>query len=216
MSASVAIEKIITFFRKNNTEIINFKDSEYSTEELYKYLIKICGEIIANTAIDFLDRTDDDLICYLVINEKGNIMGIFIGYLDDEQLEAAYTCSTLKGAGELLGYYALLKEYSINPQIKTIFGFATGGIPALSDADSKEIYMEKNLRLVNYHKKRGARIDDSHDSGNVKFEYNVNDIIEKLTKSEGGKKKRKSRKSRRRRRRRKSRSDRRRSRRRRR
>ena len=94
--------------------------------------------------LDFWIKTDADLISYLGINKENHkIIGIFIGFIEGNQLESSYTCSALKGVGELLRYYALLNAHRANPQIKTMFGFAVGGIPAKIDGDSKKETIRK-------------------------------------------------------------------------
>ena len=200
MSTETALQKINEIFQEKNVEIINFKDSDFSEEELDDSLNRICGSMIGESAVGFLDKDEPDLISYLGINkENKEIIGIFIGFIEDNQLESSYTCSALKGVGELLRYYALLNTHRANPLIETMVGFAVGGIPAITEEDTKKETMDKKARLIDYHEKRGAKIDKT-DPNNIKFEYDVNNIIQKFTKSGGRKRKTRRLKSKKRRR----------------
>ena len=56
MSTETALQKINEIFQKKNVEIINFKDSDFSEEELDASLNRICGPFVGDSAIGFLDK----------------------------------------------------------------------------------------------------------------------------------------------------------------
>ena len=109
---SLLPKKSIIYDIKNITKLMD-------KEKLKQQIIKLCGEIIGETAGDFIE--DDDSICYFIC-ENNTLKGLFIGFIEDNKLESAYTCSAGKARGELLRYFALLKLNTKNKKIITITG----------------------------------------------------------------------------------------------
>ena len=153
-----AIEKIKSLLPKN-TVILNYKQTKkiLKKDEINKQILKICGDSIGPTANDILE--DEESVIYFII-ENTDIKGLFIGFVDDNELESAYTCSAGKGRGELLRYYALINVNSQNNKIIKLTGGISGGIPALEYNDTHEIIEKKQKNLIKYHEKRGAIVKD--------------------------------------------------------
>jgi len=153
---SELIDKIKSILPANNL-IYNIQNIAklMDKQELRKQIIKLCGETIGDTAGDFIE--DDDSICYFIC-ENNTLKGLFIGFIEDNKLESAYTCSAGKARGELLRYFALLKLNTKNKKIITITGGISGGIPAIKDSDSPNTSKTKHDRLLKYHRNRGAMV----------------------------------------------------------
>ena len=183
--------KIIKLLKDRNEEIINLNNSQIP--KFKQKILLLCGDTIYDTIDGYLDDPDSNDIIKLIINDKLDITGIFIGNIESDNdityMESSYTCSRPGGArGELLRYYALLEAHKQNNNIQSIRGSLSGGIPAKQDTDSIIVLQRKEEALLNYHIKRGATInEDSYNRYYFKYSIkqvtdNVSDILHKTLK----------------------------------
>lgn len=180
---------LLDYFTENNLELIRIDESNKDellplTKDEGLALSSLCGKQIYGTLHGILESylvdPDEEFIIYILKSvSSGKIVALFQGEIeDDNSIESSYTCSnsSVPSCGAYLRYYALLEEHRINPNIVTLFGYISGGIPALSSADSADTARKKQQKLKDYHEKRGAVIRDT------KFIYTLDAIISKLGK----------------------------------
>ena len=121
-------------------------------------------------------------------------VSVFYGTIEDGHLSSDFTCSSeLPKGGILLRFYALLLAKQINPDITSLTGGISGGIPALNLEDSREEHNEKRKKLRKYHIDNGASVEGD------KFTYNLPSVQAKITEifgGGGGKKRNKSKRKR--------------------
>jgi hypothetical protein len=180
---------LLDYFTENNLELIRIDESNKDellplTKDEGLALSSLCGKQIYGTLHGILEsyivEPDEEFIIYILKSvSSGKIVALFQGEIeDDNSIESSYTCSnsSVPSCGAYLRYYALLEEHRINPNIVTLFGYISGGIPALSSADSAGTIVKKQQKLKDYHEKRGAVIKGT------KFIYTLDAIISKLGK----------------------------------
>jgi hypothetical protein len=180
---------LLDYFAENNLELIRIDESNKDellplTKEEGLALSSLCGKQIYGTLHGILEsyvvEPDEEFIIYILKSVvSGKIVALFQGEISgDNSIESSYTCSnsSVPSCGAYLRYYALLEEHRINPNIVTLFGYISGGIPALSSADSADTIVKKQEKLKDYHEKRGAVIKGT------KFIYTLDAIISKLGK----------------------------------
>ena len=168
---------LTTFYTKNSD---NFKE--------------ICGETIFDGLEAFIGTEGPDIIKLLILNNSGIPVSVFYGTIEDGHLSSDFTCSSeLPKGGILLRFYALLLANQINPDITSLTGGISGGIPALNLEDSREEHNEKREKLRKYHIDNGASVEDD------KFTYNLASVQAKIVEifgKGGGKKRNKSKRKR--------------------
>ena len=155
---------------------------------------KICGETIFDGLDAFIGTEGHNIIKLLILNNSGIPVSVFYGTIEDGHLSSDFTCSSeLPKGGILLRFYALLLAKQINPDITSLTGGISGGIPALNLEDSREEHNEKRKKLRKYHIDNGASVEDD------KFTYNLPDVQTKIAEifgGGGGKKRNKSKRKR--------------------
>ena len=155
---------------------------------------KICGETIFDGLDAFIGTEGHNIIKLLILNNSGIPVSVFYGTIEDGHLSSDFTCSSeLPKGGILLRFYALLLANQINPDITSLTGGISGGIPALNLEDSREEHNEKRKKLRKYHIDNGASVEDD------KFTYNLPDVQTKIAEifgGGGGKKRNKSKRKR--------------------
>ena len=155
---------------------------------------KICGETIFDGLDAFIGTEGHNIIKLLILNNSGIPVSVFYGTIEDGHLSSDFTCSSeLPKGGILLRFYALLLAKQINPDITSLTGGISGGIPALNLEDSSEEENEKREKLRKYHIDNGASVEDD------KFTYNLPSVQAKIAEifgGGGGKKRNKSKRKR--------------------
>ena len=155
---------------------------------------KICGETIFDGLDAFIGTEGHNIIKLLILNNSGIPVSVFYGTIEDGHLSSDFTCSSeLPKGGILLRFYALLLAKQINPDITSLTGGISGGIPALNLEDSREEENEKREKLRKYHIDNGASVEGD------KFTYNLPSVQAKITEifgGGGGKKRNKSKRKR--------------------
>ena len=155
---------------------------------------KICGETIFDGLDAFIGTEGHNIIKLLILNNSGIPVSVFYGTIEDGHLSSDFTCSSeLPKGGILLRFYALLLAKQINPDITSLTGGISGGIPALNLEDSREEHNEKRKKLRKYHIDNGASVEDD------KFTYNLPSVQAKIAEifgGGGGKKRNKSKRKR--------------------
>ena len=155
---------------------------------------KICGETIFDGLDAFIGTEGHNIIKLLILNNSGIPVSVFYGTIEDGHLSSDFTCSSeLPKGGILLRFYALLLAKQINPDITSLTGGISGGIPALNLEDSREEENEKREKLRKYHIDNGASVEDD------KFTYNLPSVQAKIAEifgGGGGKKRNKSKRKR--------------------
>ena len=155
---------------------------------------KICGETIFDGLDAFIGTEGHNIIKLLILNNSGIPVSVFYGTIEDGHLSSDFTCSSeLPKGGILLRFYALLLANQINPDITSLTGGISGGIPALNLEDSREEHNEKRKKLRKYHIDNGASVEDD------KFTYNLPSVQAKIAEifgGGGGKKRNKSKRKR--------------------
>ena len=155
---------------------------------------KICGETIFDGLDAFIGTEGHNIIKLLILNNSGIPVSVFYGTIEDGHLSSDFTCSSeLPKGGILLRFYALLLAKQINPDITSLTGGISGGIPALNLEDSREEHNEKRKKLRKYHIDNGASVEDD------KFTYNLPDVQTKIVEifgRRGGKSRNKSKRKR--------------------
>ena len=159
--AKIMIDKHLL---QKNLQIIHYDNRTFDIDSL-------CGERISGTCnIEYLqtlyndpEYVTDNIILLCINLENDEVVGLFVGTieLEDNLLESTYTCSKIKGVGELLRYYGFLHIYNMYPTIKILTGSASGGIRALHNEMSTEEEEIAKDRLKQYHIKRGASLKES-------------------------------------------------------
>jgi hypothetical protein len=142
------------YLDRNGYKILRGKEATDVYIENREKIKKICGSTIFDTLDDFMsdDDEDDDVIKLLIVNREGNPTSVFYGTIEDGHLSSDYTCSyKLPKGGILLRFYALLLANKKNPDITSLTGGISGGIPAIEETDSRE--EEKKKKEVNVKKK---------------------------------------------------------------
>lgn len=178
---------IIKEYNENLSNKYSVSDSE---------IIELCGDNLAGVLNNSM-LIDDDIVTYLVFEipnekikrkskspkksnsvnrlvsspQKYKLVGLFNGEYDMKNniFINMYSCSIRSKVGELLGYYALLKAYSLF-KLEQMMGNISGGIPAIQNTNSPHVAQQKKQKLVDYHTKRGAMVIGD------KFMYNVHNI----------------------------------------
>ena len=131
-------------------------------------LFSICGDHMAS----IIDLNDEEPIKYFITDLSGKVHAIIIGHLIKNRIEDIERCSIIRGGGEILLYYMLLKYNIIDPKIKFISGHIAGAIPPIVEGvDSPEEEERKKERLKQYHHNRGARVDGSE------FSYDYETVL---------------------------------------
>ena len=155
---------------------------------------KICGETIFDGLDAFIGTEGHNIIKLLILNNSGIPVSVFYGTIEDGHLSSDFTCSSeLPKGGILLRFYALLLANQINPDITSLTGGISGGIPALNLEDSREEHNEKREKLRKYHIDNGASVEGD------KFTYNLPSVQAKIAEifgGGGGKKRNKSKRKR--------------------
>ena len=131
-----------------------------------KELHRICGDHMASV-IDL----DEGPIKYFITDLSGKVHAIIVGHLIKNGIEDIERCSIIRGGGEILLYYMLLKYNTIDPKIGFISGHIAGAIPPIVKGDSPEEEEKKKERLKQYHRDRGAKIDGA------KFSYDYETVL---------------------------------------
>jgi hypothetical protein len=180
------------YFTEHDLELIRIDESNKNellalTKKDGVKLLSLCGTQIYGTLHgileSYVDEPDEEFIIYVLkSNASGKIVALFQGEISgDDSIESSYTCSktSVPSCGAYLRYYALLEQHQINPNIATLFGYISGGIPALSSSDSADTARKKQQKLKDYHEKRGAIIKGT------KFIYTLHAIISKIKKDSG-------------------------------
>ena len=151
---------------------------------------KICGETIFDGLDAFIGTEGHNIIKLLILNNSGIPVSVFYGTIEDGHLSSDFTCSSeLPKGGILLRFYALLLAKQINPDITSLTGGISGGIPALNLEDSREEENEKREKLRKYHIDNGASVEGD------KFTYNLPSVQAKITEifdRSGGKRKKRN------------------------
>ena len=180
------------YFTEHDLELIRIDESNKDelgslTKKEGVGLLSLCGTQIHGTLHgileSYVDEPDEEFIIYVLkSNASGKIVALFQGEISgDDSIESSYTCSktSVPSCGAYLRYYALLEQHQINPNIVTLFGYISGGIPALSSADSADTARKKQQKLKDYHQKRGAIIKGT------KFIYSLDTVINNIMKDSG-------------------------------
>lgn len=160
------------YLHRNGYKILKGREATDAYKSNREKFLEICGETIFGTLDGFMeDYDDDDIIKLLIVNREEKPSSVFYGTIEDGHLSSDYTCSSeLPKGGVLLRFYALLLANQINPDITSLTGGISGGIPAIKSDDSSEVIEEKTERLRNYHINNGATVEDD------KFTYKLPSI----------------------------------------
>ena len=135
-----------------------------------KELHRICGDVMSSI-IDG-DLYDDETIKYFITDLSGKVHAMIIGHLIKNGIEDIQRCSIIRGGGEILLYYILLKYNTIDPKIGFISGGVAGAIPPIVEGvDSPEEEERKKERLKEYHHNRGARVFWDRSCWNFNYDY---------------------------------------------
>ena len=182
------------YLHRNDYKILTGKEATdifMSNKEKFE---EICGETIFDGLEAFIGSKGPDIIKLLILNNSGMPVSVFYGTIEDGHLSSDFTCSSeLPKGGILLRFYALLLAKQINPDITSLTGGISGGIPALNLEDSREEHNEKRKKLRKYHIDNGASVEDD------KFTYNLPSVQAKIAEifgGGGGKKRNKSKRKR--------------------
>ena len=136
-----------------------------------KELHRICGDDMAS----IIDLDYKESIKYFITDLSGKVHAMIIGHLIKNGIEDIERCSIIRGGGEILLYYMLLKYNTIDPKIGFISGGVAGAIPPIAKGDSPEEEERKKERLKQYHHNRGARV--SWDRSCWKFSYDYETVL---------------------------------------
>lgn len=134
---------------------------------------KMCGDMVdqVNSLVGSYGKKIDPDIILLLITKNNTPISIFHGTIDivkesnDHILLSDITCSNpdeLRRGGMFLRFYAVLLAKQIDPELIALTGGISGGIPALAEDDSVEVEEAKRTKLIEYHLKHGAKLDEDN------------------------------------------------------
>jgi hypothetical protein len=139
-----------------------------------KELTNLCGSVMDTNIQGNLE--DEDQFKFVILNSRKKIVAVITGYFEKGEIVDISRCSKIPGGGEVLLYYSLLKFNTFH-NTKHLSGYIAGAIPPIKEGDSAELRTEKEQRLNDYHRKRGANVVEDG-RGNREFTYSYPDILD--------------------------------------